>query len=204
MEIEPSSGSLTKSYIYVADPPSLGRADRQILAQHDGDISDARYFYLHDRLGSPRLLIDEQGAVDNTYTYEPFGEMLTPECTENVSNPFKFTGQYFDSEIEEYYLRARQYNPYLALFSSRDPVLGKLREPASLHPYLYCLNDPTKRTDPAGEFAGILASAKVRARDTTASAGAAAGRTAACRKAPGGKIFWEFAKISLHKAPLCR
>jgi len=90
--------------------------------------------------------------VDNTYTYEPFGEMLTPECTENVSNPFKFTGQYFDSEIEEYYLRARQYNPYLALFSSRDPVLGKLREPASLHPYLYCLNDPVNRTNPDGEF----------------------------------------------------
>ena len=28
------------------------------------------------------------------------------ECTETTENPFKFTGQYFDSEIEEYYLRA--------------------------------------------------------------------------------------------------
>ncbi|UCG49233.1 MAG: hypothetical protein JSU94_05505 [Phycisphaerales bacterium] len=51
MEIEPSTGSLKKTYIYVADPPWLGRADGEILAQHDGDISDARYFYLHDRLG---------------------------------------------------------------------------------------------------------------------------------------------------------
>ncbi len=52
LETDPCESSLTKTYIYVADPPSLGRADGEILAQHDGDISDARYFYLHDRLDS--------------------------------------------------------------------------------------------------------------------------------------------------------
>ena len=141
MEIEPSTGSLKKTYIY---------ADRQILAQHDGDISDDKYFYLHDRLGSVRLVIDDQGAVKNTYTYEPFGEMSASECTENVSNPFKFTGQYFDAEIQEYYLRARQYNPHIARFTSRDLVFGQFEEPLTLHNYLYCLNDPMNRLDLTG------------------------------------------------------
>ncbi len=107
------SGGIVKTYVY---------AKSEVIAQHDGDTSDDRYFYLHDRLGSVRLVIDDQSAVKNTYTYEPFGEMFATECTETTENPFKFTGQYFDSEIEEYYLRARQYNPRLARFTSRDPV----------------------------------------------------------------------------------
>jgi len=136
--------SLKKKYIY---------ADRQILAQHDideGEEEDFKYFYLHDRLGSVRLVIDDQSAVKNTYTYEPFGEMFATECTETTENPFKFTGQYFDSEIEEYYLRARQYNPHLARFTSRDPIRGEFTEPQTLHLYLYCGNDPINRVDLTG------------------------------------------------------
>jgi len=51
-----------------------------------------------------RLVIDDNGDVKNLYTYNPFGELFAAETTENVSNPFKFTGQWFDDEIEEYYL----------------------------------------------------------------------------------------------------
>ena len=50
MDINTVDGAVMKTYIY---------ADRQILAQHDGDSSDPRYFYLHDRLGSVRLIIDD-------------------------------------------------------------------------------------------------------------------------------------------------
>lgn len=104
LEIDSSDSSLKKTYIY---------ADRQILAEHDGDDTADKYFYMHDRLGSVRLVIDYDEQTQNVdvvkyYTYEPFGEMFATEVTENVSNPFMFTGQYFDSEIEEYYLRARQ------------------------------------------------------------------------------------------------
>jgi RHS repeat-associated protein len=137
---------LTKTYIY---------ANSEILAQHDGDASADRYFCLHDRLGSVRLVIDDEGAVQNYYTYEPFGQTI--ESGGTLDNPFRFTGQYFDSEIEEYYLRARQYNPHLARFTSRDPVSGKFREPLSLHRYLYCNNDPIDRIDPDGQFAVTLA-----------------------------------------------
>ena len=160
MDLNLTDSSLKKKYIYVTDPlggvDPLG-ADRQIIAQHacplgDGEMSDDKYFYLHDRLGSVRLVIDDQSAVKNTYTYEPFGEMLATECTETIENPFKFTGQYFDSEIEEYYLRARQYNPHLARFTSRDPAMGEFDEPITLHKYLYCGNDPVNWIDPSGEF----------------------------------------------------
>jgi len=63
-----------------------------------------------------------------------------------------FTGQYYDSEIDEYYLRARQYDPYISRFTSRDPVLGEFEEPLTLHKYLYCTNDPINKVDPTGQY----------------------------------------------------
>ena len=143
---------MKKEYIYVADP--LG-ADRQILAQHDIDDDatpdplDFKYFYLHDRLGSVRLVIDyDAGDVVKYYTYEPFGEVI--DSAGSFDNDFLFTGQYFDFEIEEYYLRARQYNPQIARFTSRDPVLGEFEQPLTLHKYLYCYNEPIDYVDLTG------------------------------------------------------
>ena len=134
------SGGIVKTYVY---------ANSEVIAQHEGDTSADRYFYLHDRLGSVRLVIDEAGAVQNYYTYEPFGRTI--ESGGTLDNPFRFTGQYFDSEIEEYYLRARQYNPYISRFTSRDPVRGEFDEPITVHKYLYCANNPINYVDPTGK-----------------------------------------------------
>jgi RHS repeat-associated protein len=134
--------AIKKTYIY---------ANGEILAQHNGDYTYPRYFYLHDRLGSVRLVVNESGTAQNSYTYNPFGELFTSETAENVSNPFRFTGQFFDDEIGQYYLRARMYDPALMRFTSRDPVKGKFRKPMTLHKYLYCNNDPINRIDPSGK-----------------------------------------------------
>jgi RHS repeat-associated protein len=130
-----------KTYVY---------ANSQILAQHNGNYNAPRFFYLHDRLGSVRLVINSAGDVNDTCTYNPFGEMFAAECNETVSNPFKFTGQFYDSETGQYYLKARMYDPPLMRFIYRDPVFGKFEEPLTLHKYLYCGNDPINRIDPWG------------------------------------------------------
>jgi RHS repeat-associated protein len=112
--------------------------------------NNKRYFYLHDRLGSVRLVVDDTGAAQNSYTYNAFGESFPTECNEAVSNPFKFSGQFFDDEIGQYHLRARQYDPYISRFTNRDAADGKFEEPLSLHKYLYCQNEPISRIDPMG------------------------------------------------------
>jgi hypothetical protein len=48
MEVEPAGGNIMKTYIY---------GNSEVLAQHAGATSANRYFYLHDRLGSVRLVI---------------------------------------------------------------------------------------------------------------------------------------------------
>ncbi|MCK5602829.1 RHS repeat-associated core domain-containing protein, partial [Candidatus Pacearchaeota archaeon] len=127
--------------------------------------NDSRYFYLHDRLGSVRQLIDTSATVKNTYTYEPYGEAFTTETQETITNPWQFTGQYNDTEIDQCHLRARQYDPGIYRFTARDPVKGTFKEPMSLHAYLYCLNDPTNRIDLAGtmSFGEVLTTTGVKA-----------------------------------------
>ena len=138
--------NIKKIYIY---------ANSQVLAQHDGDSSDDLYFYLHDRLGSVRQIINTtDGDVVKLYTYNPFGETLEDQGT--LSNPFMFAGQFYDSEISEYYLRARMYDPYISRFTARDPVAGKFEEPLTLHAYLYCGNDPINYIDPDGKWAIVI------------------------------------------------
>jgi len=141
LEIEPGSGEIMKSYIYT---------NGQVLCQHDGDYSAPRYFYIHDRNGSTRQIINTSASVVRYYTYEPFGEVLEEGGT--LTNYMMFTGQYFDTEIDQYYLRARQYDPHIYRFSSRDIVSGKFEEPLSMHKYLYCQNDAINRIDPLGEI----------------------------------------------------
>ena len=64
------SNTVKKMYIY---------ANSQVIAQHDGDSTADRYFYLNDRLGSVRQMINTAGDVNDVYTYEPFGRTFDSE-----------------------------------------------------------------------------------------------------------------------------
>jgi RHS repeat-associated protein len=104
-------------------------------------------------------------SVANGYAYRPFGAFYEGECVETVDSPFCFTGQWRDAEIDQYYLRARQYYPVMMRFMTRDPVRGDFAEPMTLHRYLYCWNDPVNLVDLTGESptSDVLAAVSFRA-----------------------------------------
>jgi len=139
MEIDPATGSIQKSYL---------NAHGQTLIQYDGTMAAGdKYFYLHDRLGSVRTVIDAAGNVQNVYTYDPFGNHL--EQNETIDNRFRFAGYKYDPVTGNYNCNARWYDPRLYRFTGRDPITGSL----TLHAYLYCMNDPVNNIDPSGKFA---------------------------------------------------
>jgi RHS repeat-associated protein len=117
-----------------------------------------KFFYLHDRLGSVRQVINAAGSVIRLYSYDPFGQLVEQMAAPplGLTNSFLFAGQWYDSEIGQYYMRARQYDPRIGRFTARDPVFGNFQEPLTLHVYLYCLNDPVNNADPSGEFFDLL------------------------------------------------
>jgi RHS repeat-associated protein len=139
-------------------------ANEQIIMQHDVVDNNKSYFYLHDRLGSVRQIMDSTASVKNCYTYDPWGLPVGDETSETFFNPYRFAGYFWDPEVAQYHCFRRQYDPVLGRFTSRDPVAGKFKEPMTLHRYLYCLNDPVNRTDPTGELLGMPTWAKLQAK----------------------------------------
>jgi len=105
-------------------------------------------YYHADRLGSIRLLTDDQGQVAAAYDYDAFGKLSTSQGS--VSNPFAFTGREWDASTGLYYYRARYYDPGLGRFLSPDPLPAALDEPLEQNPYLYVRNQPLRFVDPLG------------------------------------------------------
>jgi RHS repeat-associated protein len=127
-------------------------ANGEVLAQHNGSYAADRYYYLHDRLGSVRMLIDSDGAVANHYTYDPWGLVPTGESYEDVNNLYRFANYAYDSETNLYYCINRIYDPVLWRFTSKDPVQGTYENPMTLHRYLYVTNNPINDKDPTGKM----------------------------------------------------
>ncbi|WP_100658778.1 hypothetical protein [Alteromonas flava] len=51
---------------------------------------------------------DNQTLISDEYAYEAFGELLGQTGT--TDNDYLYTGEQFDAELDNYYLRARYYN----------------------------------------------------------------------------------------------
>ena len=100
------------------------------------------------------------------YAYDAFGNELSAAETA-VYNPYRYVGQYYDSETGLYYLRARYYDPETGRFTQRDSYQGEVNNPQSLNLYAYATNNPVRFLDRFGHmnyltqtgtlFRGILA-----------------------------------------------
>ena len=101
------------------------------------------YYYHPDEQLSTALITDETGTIKNQYRYDAFGAGL--EVSEELPNRIRYTGQQYDEITEQYYLRARHYNPILGRFLQEDVYQGD-----GLNLYAYCRNNPVIYWDPSG------------------------------------------------------
>jgi len=141
---DPNTPANNKTYVH---------ANGEVLTER---VFIYKYFYLHDRLGSVRQLVNTSGNVVNSYTYDPWGNAFPSETSETVDNDIEFANYQWDDTVGMYYLNARWYDPVILRFTGRDPVRGSFREPLGLHTYLYCANDPINYVDPDGEFFTLI------------------------------------------------
>jgi RHS repeat-associated protein len=105
-------------------------------------------YYLYDGLGSTRALSDSTGTITDTYNYESFGTVLNQTGT--TPNDYLFTGEQYDSGLDNYYLRARYYDQNIGRFTQQDTWMGNNSDPITLHKYLYANADPVNNIDPSG------------------------------------------------------
>ena len=106
--------------------------------------------YLYDGHGNVRGLLDGEGNLTDTYSYNAYGELT--RRTGGTENHYLYTGEYYDGVSGLYYLRARYMDPETGTFLSMDTYEGDMYEPVTLHKYLYANGNPVKYTDPSGMF----------------------------------------------------
>ncbi|QHM73338.1 RHS repeat-associated core domain-containing protein [Mixta intestinalis] len=105
---------------------------------------DARIHYYHNDLnGCPLRLTDSDGNITWEAQYHAWGGVK--RLTQQVHNPLRFQGQYYDKETGLHYNRYRYYNPHSGSFISQDPI-GLLD---GLNLYSYVPN-PLGWIDPLG------------------------------------------------------
>ena len=114
------------------------------LLASDAESARTYYHYASDEMGSITH-VTEGADVLNRYEYDAWGNAEV--CEEQVANRFRFNGQQYDPVSQQYYLRARFYNPVIARFTQEDTYGGD-----GLNLYAYCKNNPVYYVDPSGHI----------------------------------------------------
>ena len=118
-------------------------------------MSDGLYrHYIHDHLGNVRVVRREDGTVEETDDYYPFGGRLETAGEVDVQ-PYKYSGKELESRhgIGWYDFGARRYDPLLARWTTPDPLLEKNY---GVSPYAFCNNNPVNFVDPDGEHPVVV------------------------------------------------
>ena len=113
------------------------------------DETGRTLYYLGDRMGSTRFVMNEQGQLVRECEYTAFGKLLNAGREAPVGS-CGFAGENWDEDTGLLYLRRRYYDPAIGRFISADPFRGDLSNPRSLNRYVYASNDPINRRDPSG------------------------------------------------------
>lgn len=174
---------------YLVDPEN-GTGFSQVVGEYTGNELQTRYvygdrilsrqegadalYYHADANHNVRVLTGSSGTERDRYSYTAFGATLA--ASSGSANVYGFASERTESLVGLSYLRARYYDPSTGRFLSRDPYAGELRDPVSLHRYLYAHANPVAFRDPSGRvtFAEVKVSAAIGATMGALTSGIAA------------------------------
>jgi RHS repeat-associated protein len=114
------------------------------------------YAYVADNLGSITAIVDQCGCTSATYSYDPYGNLISETGTQDNDNLLRYTGALTDiasdgsaASTGYAHLGDRWYVPVTGAFTSEDSQ-SYLADPANGNRYAYAADNPTNNTDPTG------------------------------------------------------
>lgn len=107
------------------------------------ELDNSIYFPIRNHRGDTCALLDQQGDVVSTYSYDVFG-VFSHDGT--IASPWLFTGQRYDATTNLYTYAKRDYDPTIGRWLTPDP-LGFADGP---NLYAYVHNNPLIYIDPYG------------------------------------------------------
>lgn len=122
-----------------------------------GDPEGETLVFHADGRGSTRILTNLAAAIA---TYAGFRQIFHFDAFGNAIgfNPaqaltaYLYVSEQFNANTGNIYLRARDFDPKTGRLNPLDPFTGNMRDPQSLHKYLYAHADPVNGWDPTGNF----------------------------------------------------
>ncbi len=153
-----------------------------VLYDNDGEaigfsVDGTVFTYIKNLQGDVIRVLNSDGDVVMTYSYDPWGAPITsifshrassigiPEPQENLAkyNPCTYRGYYYDQETGYYYLQSRYYDPESGRFLNADETIflnSDGDDIISNNLFSYCGNSPTQHKDPTGYFYISLSNVK--------------------------------------------
>jgi RHS repeat-associated protein len=155
------NGTLVKQWLYkdglrpVAELNGSGAVVARFVYASDRSTPDfvvrggSRYRVLTDQLGSPRMAVNVTNSSDVPFRaeYTAFGVQTMLSGTAADWMPFGFAGGMSDTETGLVRFGARDYDPEVGRWVSKDPVRFESDGP---NQYRYATNDPTNYVDTNG------------------------------------------------------
>jgi RHS repeat-associated protein len=132
------AGNLISTFVYASSPNTPDFMFR----------AGKTYRILTDQIGSPRLVVNVADANEPppfTAVYTAFGESTINGIADFL--PFGFAGGMFDIDTGLVRFGARDYDPVVGRWTTKDPTLFGGKQ-ANL--YVYVGNDPVNKSDPGG------------------------------------------------------
>jgi RHS repeat-associated protein len=116
-------------------------------------------YFGYDGRGSTRLLTDSAGAVvagaGGVFDYDAFGNAIGFD-PDMADTPLLFNGEWWDAASDRYHLRARDYDPGLGRFPSRDVYEAGVGDLSDRNLYNFVDADPVNKWDPTGMFFSLI------------------------------------------------
>ena len=106
------------------------------------------HYFLQDHLGNNRVVVQEDGKVEQVNHYYAFGGLMG-ESSGGEVQPYKYNAKELNRMhgLDWYDYGARMYDPVIGRWTAVDPLAEKYY---SMSPYGYCLDDPVNAIDPDG------------------------------------------------------
>ena len=158
-----ASPATDERYLYADGPNPVAKLDASnaVVARYvyatSGHVPDyveaggRQYLYVTDRLGSPRLLVGNDGTVVYRAEYDAWGEVVSADPDPGFQ-PFGFAGGLADPDPGLVRFGARWYDPHLGRWITKDPI----GQAGGANVYAYVGGDPINAVDPSGLWGNDL------------------------------------------------
>ena len=119
----------------------------------DNNLNPTYHYYEKDHLGSIRMVVNENGTIEQVNHYYPFGGVYGDQTYNSELQRNKYIGKEFDhtSGLDWYDHGARMYDAAKGSWDRVDKLTYKCSE---VNPYCYCLLNPILKTDLDGNAPG--------------------------------------------------